>query len=320
MSVAKKNKFLRRMFIPLELIDDNPDNPNELSDKGFDMLVSNLEDVGFTDPMFVWPRGMLPQFLQVLDDAKKAGLVINTDEPNAEFGEMLKASGVRFMFVGGHHRRSALQYLGEKYGFCTVNTDPDFDDEAAEAQLMRNNLIHGKLDPVKFAKMAQRHLDKGLSEDELQILYGFADDAEFRKMVSALAEQLPTQDLKDKFKQAAEEIKTIDGLTKLLNKMFTLYGDTLPYGYLVVDYGGQHSIWLRCSKQTFDAVTVIGEGCIEGGFALDDVLGFILQSIAKGEAGELFTAAVEKAPKVQIPNGFIGLPTQDALEKVKALG
>jgi ParB-like chromosome segregation protein Spo0J len=319
MSVSKKNKLLRRMWLPLELLEDNPDNPNILSDRGFDMLTQNIEDVGFTDAMLVWPRGMLQQFEQVVKDAEKAGLKPGADEPEKQFCEMLKSAGIHFQFVGGHHRRQSLQYLGELYGPCTVIVDPEFDDEAAEAQLMRNNLIHGKIDPTKFMKMAQRQMDKGLTEDQLQILYGFADEAEFKRLVDVLAKDLPNKELQDKFKKAAEEVKTIDGLTKLLNKMFTMYGDTLPYGFMVVDYGGQQNIWLRISKKTHDAMTLIGDACIENQVTMDDLIGEVVQSIARGDASEILTEALEKAPKVQIPKGFVASPTKENLQKAEAI-
>jgi hypothetical protein len=320
MSVSKKNKLLRRMWLPLELLDENPDNPNVLSDKGFDMLVHNIEEVGFTDAVFVWPKGMLPQFEQVTKDAEKAGLKINMDEPVPEFMEMLKNSGIRFQIIGGHHRRDSLQYLGEVYVPATVNIDPEFDEEAAEAQLMRNNLIHGRLDPTKVAAMFQRAFDKGFTEDQLQLMYGFADEAEFRKVVDALSKQLPTKELQDKFKKAAEEVKTIDGLTKLLNKMFTMYGDTLPYGFMVVDYGGQHSYWLRVGKKTYEGLGIIAQACIENQVTMDDLLGEVVQSIARGEAADILTDALEKAPKVKMPEGMINAPTKENLAKAEAVG
>lgn len=318
MSVAKKNKFLKRMWLPLELLDDHPDNPNEMTDRGFDMLVENVDAVGFTDPMLVWPRDCLEAFEQVMKDAKSAGIMAGMDEPVPAFIDMLKAANVRFMFVGGHHRRNSLQFLGESYGPCTVIADPEFTDDVAEAQLMRNNLIHGRVDPQKFAKMLQKQYDKGLPDDVIERMYGFADEAEFERLKGELGKQLPTKELQDKFKKAAEEIKTIDGLTKLLNRMFTLYGDTLPYGYLIVDYGGQHSVWLRASKKTFDAVTLIGQACAENQKSLDDVLGSVLQAIAKGEAADLIGPAIENAPEVKLEGGLSLVPTKDNVEKMAA--
>jgi hypothetical protein len=318
MSVSKKNQFLKRMFLPLELLDDNPENPNEMTDRGFDLLVDNIDQVGFTDPMLVWPKDMIEEFDQFLKAMKANGIAVPTDEPSVEFADALRATGIRFVFVGGHHRRQALQYLGESYGFCTVMMDPSFTEELAEAQLMRNNMIHGRVDPVKFGRLLQRQYDKGLSDDVIQEMYGFAEEAEFDKLKGQLASQLPTKDLQEKFRKAAEEIKTIDGLTKLLNRMFTLYGDTLPYGYLIVDYGGQHSVWLRASKKTFDAVTLIGQACIENQKSLDDVLGYVLQAIARGEAADLIGPALEKSPDVVL-EGVSALPTKDNLENMKAL-
>lgn len=319
MSVSKKNKYLFRLQLPLDLLDDHEANPNEMSGRSFDMLVANVEEAGFTDPMLVWPRGNTEAFLQIMKDLKSAGVKLTMDELQPEVVDMLKAAGIRFTFIGGHHRRDALQYLGETYGPCTVMADPEFDEDAAEAQLMRNNLIHGKVDPVKFGKMLQKQYDKGIPDDVIQEMYGFAEEAEFEKLKGQLASQLPTKDLQEKFKKAAEEIKTIDGLTKLLNRMFTLHGDTLPYGYMVVDYGGQHSIWVRASKKTFDAVNLIGQACLENNVTVDDVLGNVLQSIARGDAADLIGAALEKAPQVKLPGGVLALPTKDNLSKLKGV-
>jgi hypothetical protein len=317
-SVSKKNKLLKRMWLPIELLDENPDNPNVLSDRGFDLLTQNLEEVGFTDPLLVWPKGMQPQMKQLLDDAEKAGIKPGMDEPVPEFIALLKASGLRFQIIGGHHRRSSLQYLGEEYAPCTVNIDPEFDEEAAEAQLMRNNLIKGKLDIKKLTAMVQRQYEKGLTPDQLQDLYGFADETEFKRVVAEMSKQLPNKEMQDKFKKAAEEVKTIDGLVKLLNKMFTMYGDTLPFGYMVVDYGGQHSYWIRIGKKTYDGLALIAEACLENQVTMDDLLGEVVQSIARGDAADILAAALEKAPKVQIPKGLVAAPTKDNLAKADA--
>lgn len=319
MSVSKKNKNLFRLQLPLDMLDDHEANPNEMTERAFDLLVENVDEAGFTDPMLVWPRGKSEVFLQVMKDVKSAGIKLTLEEPIPEVIEMLKAAGVRFTFVGGHHRRDALQYLGETFGPCTIIGDPEFDEDAAEAQLMRNNLIHGKVDPVKFGKMLERQYAKGLPDDVIQSMYGFSEDAEFEKLKNQLASQLPTKDAQEKFKKAAEEIKTIDGLTKLLNRMFTLYGDTLPYGYMVIDYGGQSSIWMRASKKTFDAVGLIGQACLENNVTIDDVLGNVLQSIARGDAADLIQAALEKAPQVQLPQGVLAMPTKDNLTKLKGV-
>ena len=40
--------------------------------------------------------------------------------------------------------------------------------------------------------------------------------------------------------------------------MFTKYGDTLPFGYMVFDHGGQRSVWLRIEGKTMNAIDLFG--------------------------------------------------------------
>ena len=319
MSLSSKNKYIVRAVLPISMLDDHPDNPNSMGERAFDLLVENMDEAGFTDPIYCWPRGQQEVFEQVLKDAKSAGIKITSDEIVPEFIDMLKTAKIRFTILGGHHRKDALVYLQQDTVFTTITFDPDMDDDAAEAQLVRNNIISGKLDPNKFTKLVERQLKKGLDEQTIQAMYGFAEEAQFKKLVDSMAKQLP-EAAQEKFKQAAAEIKTVDGLSKLLNKMFTMYGDTLPYGYMIVDYGGQKRVWLRVTKPTFDAISLIGEACLENNKTVDAVLGHILTAVAKGEAVELVEAALEKAPSVKMPLGFAGgLPTEDKLDKIEAL-
>ena len=125
--------------------------------------------------------------------------------------------------------------------------------------------------------------------------------------------------LQEKFKESAKEIKTIDGLSKLLNEMFTKYGNTLPFGYMVFDHGGQRSMWLRIEGKTMTALELLGTMCIDQNRTVDDIMGGIVQAIAKGEFAEKVAAIVEKTPKAVLPKALSVAPTKDNLEKVAAL-
>jgi hypothetical protein len=99
----------------------------------------------------------------------------------------------------------------------------------------------------------------------------------------------------------------------------TKYGDTLPYGYMIVDMGGQRSVWVRVEKKTMTALDLLGILCIDNKRTLDDVLGGVLQSIAKGELKELIDTIVKKTSAVVLPTNFQVSPTKDNLEKVASL-
>ena len=200
----------------------------------------------------------------------------------------------------------------------TVITDPNFDEDAEAFQLVRMNAIRGKLDPEAFYKLYEQLQDK-YSDAIMQDAFGFAEEAEFKRLIEQTAKTLPDKHLQEKFKEAAAEIKTIDGLSKLLNEMFSKYGDTLPYGYMIFDHAGQRSMWLRIEGKTMKALDLIGTMCIDKERTVDDVIGGVLQLIAKGELKETVDKIVAAAPHAVVPKSLAMAPTKDNLEKVAAL-
>ena len=133
---------------------------------------------------------------------------------------VLTKEELKFRIVGGHHRFDAAAYLGLEEVPVTVIMDDAFDEDQERFQLVRMNMIRGKLDPQAFFDL-YNSLAPAYSDEVLQDAFGFADEAEFRKLIDQTAKALPDKNLQKKFKEAAEEIKTIDGLSKLLNEMFT---------------------------------------------------------------------------------------------------
>ena len=247
----------------------NEANPNKMAAREFDLLIDNIERTGLTDPILVRP----------VDYQKVFEIAAKFDMPDLEL--VLTKEELKFRIVGGHHRLDAAAYLGLEEVPVTVIMDDAFDEDQERFQLVRMNMIRGKLDPQAFFDL-YNSLAPAYSDEVLQDAFGFADEAEFRKLIDQTAKALPDKNLQKKFKEAAEEIKTIDGLSKLLNEMFTKYGDTLPFGYMVFDHGGQRSMWLRIEGKTMNALDLLGTLCIDQARTVDDVIGGILQLAGHG--------------------------------------
>jgi hypothetical protein len=267
------------MNLDLDQIKKREDNPNHMSPREFDLLVDNITRMGLVDPILVRP----------MED------------------------GV-YEIVGGHHRYDAVQYLGWTEALCTVITDPDFDQEEADFQLVRMNMISGKMNPAKFFDMYSKYAGK-YGDAILQDAFGFADDAEWERLVKQVSKSLPDKKTQAKFEEAAKEIKTIDGLSKLLNKMFTMYGDTLPTGYMVFEFGGQKSIWLQATKKSIGRLEDLGQLCIESGVYMDDVLSSLFEQLGNKTFKLLVEKALDTAPKIAKDEQIVGLPLKDKKAK-----
>jgi hypothetical protein len=303
LSAIEKTKELLRLDLPLSLFVKNERNPNKMSARDFDLLVDNIEQTGLTDPILVRPAS----YSQVATLVMGAGGHARAVEKEAI------AMGLKFKIVGGHHRYDAAAYLGFETAPATVIMDPKFDEKKETFQLVRMNTIHGKIDPAAFFKIYS-DLQEDYTDEVLQEAFGFSDEAEWKRLINQTAKALPNKDLQQKFKEAAAEIKTIDGLSKLLNEMFTRYGDTVPFGYMIVDFGGQKSVWLRVSKKTMDAVDAIDRQR-----TMDDLFGGVVKLIASGDLKEQLEAIVAATPEVKLPKNLMVSPTKDHLEQAGAL-
>jgi hypothetical protein len=309
LTAQQKTKQLLRLDLPVGLLLKNEENPNKMSPRAFDLLCDNFEQTGLTDAILVVP----------VDRQKTLNVVSSI--PNGDMkaaAKLLAAHKCSFRIVGGHHRFDAAVYLGFEEVPVTVILDPEFDAEKERFQLVRMNVIRGKMDPQAFYNLYSQLADK-YSDAVMQDAFGFAEEAEFKRLIAQTAKMLPSPELQQKFKEAASELKTVDGLSKLLNELFTKYGDTLPFGYMIFDHAGQRSMWLRIEGKTMNALDLIGTQCIDKNRTVDDVIGGVMQAIAKGEFAALIDKIVAATPKAQLPKGITVAPTKDNLEKVAAL-
>ena len=163
--------------------------------------------------------------------------------------------------------------------------EKDFNEDEQKFQIVRHNIIHGNMSAKKFMDL-YGSLQQEYSNEVAAEMFGFTDDEEFKRLIDETKASLP-KELHDSFDAAKGELKTIDDLSNLLNKLFTMHGDTLPYGYMIFDFGGKESVWLRMtneSKKSFDFLTDICKG---NSVTLDGVVENLLQLIADGEAQEL---------------------------------
>lgn len=299
MGAIEKTSNLIREDLPVDQLIKNSGNPNKMKQRAFDLLVDNIQKLGITDPIMVVPEKV--EIAREVFTTEGAPLVDENGEP------------LKFRIVGGHHRYDAAVYLGFENVPCTIILDDEFDSEQEMFQIVRMNVVRGELDPVAFFDMYKKVADK-YGDAILQDSFGFADEAEWNRLVAQVSKQLPDAETQKKFKEAAKQIRTVDGLAALLNKMFTMYGDTLPYSYMIFDQGGQKNLWLRTSKKTMKGLESLGSLCIENQTTMDDIVSLAFEHLLSKDGKETLEALLQKAPKIDLPGNLIGIPTKDKIE------
>jgi hypothetical protein len=231
--------------VSMKLVMPNEWNPNEMSLDEFNMLSDNIHEVGFLDPVLVVP---------VFQDDR-----------------------YRFRVVDGEHRYEA-QRLRDAVVLRAVYTSPDrFDENTQKFQTVRMNKIRGKMNQKKFSNLVSDLMQSGAyTYDQLAHNFGFVDEDEFEHLIERTRESLPTEDMKKEFDKAKDDIKTVDDLSLVLNRLFTRYGDSLPYHFMVLDFGGKDHLWVRMKHSSYRQVVAQARNAMEAGVTFDSVLATVL--------------------------------------------
>ena len=220
-------------MLDIDKIRPNTWNVNEMKAETFGRLIEEIKEVGFVEP------------LQVIEDKE------NPDN---------------YIIIGGEHRYLACKHLGYKSIPCVVLKSGKFDDvDLQKFVSIRLNILRGKINPEKFVKLYDEMADK-YGAEALQKLMGFTDTEEYMKLVKAIGRSVKDLGLGNKatkeFEEKAKNLKDVDQLADLLNDIFSKYGNTLEYDFMVFNYGGKNIYWIKLDRKVKKVMDDIIERCL----------------------------------------------------------
>lgn len=230
--------------IPIEKIEANSWNPNEMNDEEFEMLQNNISKVGFLDPILVVP----------IEDG-------------------------RFRIVDGEHRFEAQR--GYAKTIQAIVCDPElFDETTSKIETVRMNKIRGGFNISKFNALVNDLVkNHEIPFDSIAQELGFVDESEFQQLVEDSRKQLPREAVKE-FDRSVRKIENIDQLHKLVERLWMKYGDTLGANFMILDYGGKRNIWVQIKRSSYVKTIVekLREVLAEG-YTVDSFIVALLNSV-----------------------------------------
>jgi hypothetical protein len=229
-----------QVLIPMDKIRPNQWNPNEMPSDLFDELVRNFEEFGFVQPIIVRPLSK----------------------------EEADLSGFDYEIVDGEHRYDGLRLMDVDEAPCIIRV---LDSDAAKFQTVKMNRLRGKFNQKRFDSLV-RDLMTRFTFDEVAEKMAFTDPSELEALIGRTRDALPTDEMKEEFDKAKEEIRTVDDLAMILNRLFTQFGDTLPYNFMVLDFGGKDHIWVRMQARDYRNILSQVRECMAHGVTFDSVL------------------------------------------------
>lgn len=214
--------------LPIDSVEPNLWNPNKMDEKEFNRLATEVSNVGFTVPIQVVP----------MQDGK-------------------------FRIVGGEHRWRVAKALGMTEVPAIVLSEEKWKDEDLQKFVtVRLQVIQGKLDPEKMLTLYNQLAEK-YGEDAMASLMGFTEESALKKYVgearSSLKDAGLPEEMLQKFDDMKKEVKTIDDLSVVLNKLFNEYGDTLDQNFMVFTYGSKEHLYIACDKVTYEKAKAVAD-------------------------------------------------------------
>lgn len=226
------------VMISVTELHEYPGNPNEQDPVTFNNLVEEIEEDGFQEPIIVVPRE-------------------NIEGPGHE----------GYTIVSGNHRFKASMVLDAEEVPCFVM---DWDAEKSKIKVVRRNLLRGEVDPKKFTKLVQSFGEQ-YSQDELADMMGFKDIESFEKLYAselAGADAEGDQGAAD----AKDEMNLIDGLSLILNRLFSEYGETVPHSFMFFLYGSKIHLVAQANTKLKKMLELITQRCVDDALDINLVL------------------------------------------------
>jgi len=223
-------------YISVDDLHEFEGNPQEQSQDTFNNLIQEIETDGFDEP------------LQVV----KA--------PDLGSGQ--------YRIVSGNHRYVAARLLD--YDELPVIVR-DWDDLTARIKLVRRNRLKGDINSQKFTKLINSlSEEEQLDHEVLQEMMGFVniddymkyfkdDEAKKEKGAHAATKEVDTQ------------LKLVDNLSQVLNRLFTDFGDTVPFSFMFFTYGSKMHLMVQMNDKLKRLTEKITKKCAEDGLDINVV-------------------------------------------------
>ena len=232
------------VHIPIGDVHPNAWNPNAMNKREFARLKKELTENGFLIPI----------------------VVVQNDDG--------------YEIIGGEHRWRAAGELGFGKVPCVVLTGEKWSDEDVRMfETTRLNAIKGRVSPEKLAAMHAKLIERGHDEKLMSHLMGFAEEAEFKRLIKATSQSMrdagaPTAAVKE-FEANAQQLKSVDGLSDMLERIWKRHGSSAEKSYIAFDFGGRKHIWIGMSHGDMVPMSAMMEDIQASGTTASKVFGWI---------------------------------------------
>jgi hypothetical protein len=231
------------VLLPVDQCHPNKWNPNVMDSNKFSALVNKIQEEGFTDPIKVY--------------------VI----PKEEWDDEWDKDCPHYLIWAGEHRHRAAVLLG--FTEIPAVVYPHEDVRNQKIKTVRDNIIHGELDRVKFTAIV-KDLDPSLDVDPT--VFGFNDSNEMNRYLIKETTKKDKSFLDGLKEEANKPKEAVEGITDIINNILR-DSATVDQSYLHFVYKGSTNCVVLCDKRTAKVVKEMIDFLQQSGMDVNEIVG-----------------------------------------------
>ncbi len=182
----------------------------------------------------------------------------------------------QFLIIGGEHRWRAANVIGKKELPCMILQGKEWADrDLQKFTTMRLNIIHGKLDPTKFAKLYTEMATK-YGADVVGEMMGYTNERAFQHVVQSLEKGLKgslPKEMGPAISAAAKQATSVQDLAEIVRTLFNEYGDTVSHSFMVFSFGKQTHVYVQMTPEMRKSVRTLTNHCVRTKVDINTYLG-----------------------------------------------
>lgn len=242
--------------VPIDDVEVNEWNPNQMTEDVFNELVKEIQTNGFDEPVIT------------------------------------VKNGDKYRVVNGEHRYRAAKQLG--MGFLPIVVKLDWDEPTQKLQTVRRNLLRGELDKVKFTKLVNDVVNgQHITPSEASKKFGFTDEKKFQQNLIAERDKLNAK-VAEHLDETNNQLQTVDNLGFVVNEIFGQFGATVDRGYLFFMFKSKMHLMLQMDKDMEGTISLMVSHLKTSGKNANEFLGeAINDALARANAGSTGTETSE---------------------------
>lgn len=220
-------------------------------------------------------------FHELLEDIRKDGFTGAVDVVPFKGGDGEES----YEIVHGEHRWRAAKLLGIPEIPASHLRHPKFADEDFRRILsVRRNNIHGRHNKQKLRALIEDLTKRNPDHEALRKLLVFTRAEEWAKLVGTTREGLKKQgatpEMMRAFDEKAKNARGLADLSVIVSRLFELYKDTVPWGFMVFTYGKEEHHYIAGTKATIKHLKRVLDYCASNKTEVNTVLGPAFERLA----------------------------------------